>query len=106
MRKLKRLRRALILQSAALKANCSAHPQALSRGAQIVLTGRGVNSALMVGAMMHEFSWDWRDCDKLAQARLAGHIVECGAQGSGGLFTDWDAVPDWDRPVIRITMGA
>ena len=59
--------RSLILQCAALKANCSAHPQALSRGAQIVLTGRGVDSALMVGAMMHEFSWDWRDCDKLAK---------------------------------------
>ena len=67
MRKLKRLLRSLILQCAALKANCSAHPQALSRGAQIVLTGRGVNSALMVGAMMHEFSWDWRDGDKLAK---------------------------------------
>ena len=67
MRKLKRLPRALILQSAALKANSSANPQALSRGAQIVLTGRGVDSALMVGAMMHEFSWDWRDCDKLAK---------------------------------------
>ena len=78
--------------------------QALSRGAQIVLTGRGVDSALMVGALMHEFGWDWRDWDKLAQASLAGHIVECGAQGSGGLFTDWDAVPDWDNigyPIVE-----
>ena len=78
--------------------------QALSRGAQIALTGRGVDSALMVGALMHEFGWDWRDWDKLAQASLAGHIVECGAQGSGGLFTDWDAVPDWDNigyPIVE-----
>ncbi len=78
--------------------------QALERGAQIVLTGRGVDSALLVGALMHEFSWDWRDWDKLAQASLAGHIVECGAQGSGGLFTDWEAVPGWDNigyPIVE-----
>ena len=78
--------------------------EALQRGAQIVITGRGVDSALIVGALMHEFGWDWRDWNKLAQASLAGHIIECGAQGSGGLFTDWADVPDWDNigyPIVE-----
>ncbi len=71
--------------------------QALRHGAQIVVTGRGVDSALIVGALMHEFNWHWRDWNKLAQASLAGHVIECGAQGSGGLFTDWREAPDWDN---------
>ena len=78
--------------------------EALRRGAQIVITGRGVDSALLLGALAHEFQWEWRDWDKLAHASLAGHIVECGAQGSGGLFTDWEQVPDWDNigyPIVE-----
>ena len=78
--------------------------QALSRGAQVIITGRGVDSALLVGALAHEFDWAWRDWNKLAQASLAGHIIECGAQGSGGLFTDWQSVPDWENigyPIVE-----
>ncbi len=46
--------------------------EALRQGAQIVITGRGVDSALLVGALAHEFQWDWRDWNRLAQASLAG----------------------------------
>jgi len=68
---------------------------ALAAGADIVVTGRCVDSAVTLGAAAHAFGWDWRDWDRLAQASLAGHLIECGAQATGGLFTDWIDVPDW-----------
>ncbi|MDB5583898.1 MAG: terpene utilization protein AtuA [Bradyrhizobium sp.] len=69
--------------------------RALALGADIVITGRVVDSALTLGALMHEFGWSTEDYDLLAAGSLAGHVIECGAQGSGGLFTDWEDVPDW-----------
>ena len=69
--------------------------RALAMGADVVITGRCVDSALTLGILMHEFGWRSDEHDKLAQGSLAGHVIECGAQGSGGLFTDWEQVPDW-----------
>jgi hypothetical protein len=69
--------------------------RALAIGADVVITGRAVDSALTLGPLMHEFGWSADDHDLLAQGSLAGHVIECGAQGSGGLFTDWEQVPDW-----------
>lgn len=78
---------------------------ALKAGADIVITGRCVDSALCLGPLLHEFGWGLEDFDRLAGGSLAGHIIECGAQASGGLFTDWREVPDWDNigyPIAEI----
>ncbi|MEQ1536152.1 MAG: acyclic terpene utilization AtuA family protein [Burkholderiaceae bacterium] len=70
---------------------------ALDAGAQVVITGRCVDSAVTLGVLMHEFDWGFDDFDKLAQGSLAGHLIECGCQATGGLHTDWQTVPDWDN---------
>jgi len=69
---------------------------ALDRGADVVITGRCVDSALPLGALISEFGWKRDDWDLLASGSLVGHILECGAQGSGGLHTDWERVERWD----------
>jgi len=69
--------------------------EALAAGADIVITGRCVDSAVTLGPLMHEFGWSASDFDRLAGGSLAGHIIECGCQATGGLFTDWQSVPGW-----------
>ena len=66
--------------------------KALAEGADIVLTGRVVDSAVTLGACIHEFGWGGNDHDRLAGGSLAGHILECGPQATGGNFTDWEQV--------------
>lgn len=77
---------------------------ALAAGAQVVITGRCVDSAVTLGALMHAFGWREDDFDRLAQGSLAGHVIECGCQATGGLHTDWEEVPDWPHigyPVLE-----
>jgi hypothetical protein len=67
---------------------------ALDGGADIVITGRSVDSAVTLGACIHAFGWQPNDLDELAAGSLAGHIIECGPQASGGNFTDWQLSGD------------
>jgi hypothetical protein len=80
--------------------------RALELGADIVITGRCVDSAVTLGACIYSFGWSRDDCDRLAMGSLAGHILECGPQATGGNFTDWEQVPDMATigyPIAEIT---
>lgn len=63
--------------------------EALARGARIVIMGRVADASLTVGPVVHEFGWKWDDWNRLAAATVAGHLIECGAQVTGGMFSDW-----------------
>ena len=80
--------------------------QALSGGADIVVAGRCVDAAVVIGPLIHEFGWTETDYDLLAAGALAGHIIECGPQCTGGNHTDWQSVPGWDNmgyPLAAVT---
>ncbi len=69
---------------------------ALAAGADIVVTGRCVDSAVALAPLIHAFGWTAADHDRLAQGSLAGHLIECGTHVTGGNYTDWETVPGWD----------
>src|SRR5437764_4433878 len=70
--------------------------QALQEGADVVITGRVADPSLVVGPLLFEFGWNWEDADLLGKGTLAGHLLECGAQVTGGYFADpgYKDVPD------------
>ncbi len=69
--------------------------EALQTGAQVVIAGRSTDTALALAPMVHEFGWADDDWNKLAAGTIAGHIIECGAQTTGGnCQVDWQSIPD------------
>jgi hypothetical protein len=77
--------------------------KALDQGADIVITGRVTDTGLTLGPLVHEFGWDPDDWDRIAAGTVAGHIIECGAQSSGGnLLKDWRAVKGLENPGFPI----
>lgn len=70
--------------------------EALDQGAQIVITGRCTDTALVLGPLIHEFGWAPDDWDRVAAGAIAGHTLECGAQCTGGnCQADWESIPDF-----------
>src|SRR5205085_3626298 len=69
--------------------------EALRRGARVVVTGRATDTGLTLAPLIHEFGWGEADWDRLAAGTIAGHIIECGAQVSGGNCQyEWQTIPD------------
>lgn len=93
---------------ASINAYLGAFPvaRALQQGADIVITGRCVDSAVTLGACINNFGWGRDDLDQLAMGSLAGHILECGPQATGGNFTDWQEVESLETigyPIAEIS---
>lgn len=78
---------------------------ALAAGCSIVITGRVADASLTVAPAVHEFGWNWNDWDHLSAATVAGHLIECGAQVTGGLWCNWPDAPDLGNvgyPIVEI----
>lgn len=82
----------LVVASAYLGARPIA--EALTAGARMVITGRVADASLTLGPACARFGWAWDDWPRLAGASVAGHVIECGAQATGGLWHRWDEIPD------------
>lgn len=80
--------------------------EALARGADLVITGRVADPSLTVAACALAFGWAWNDWDRLAGATVAGHLIECGTQVTGGIATDWLQTPEVSRigfPIVEVS---
>jgi hypothetical protein len=81
---------------------------ALQAGASIVITGRVADASLTLGPAVYEFGWDWNDWNRLSAGTVAGHLIECGAQATGGLWCNWPEAPDMSNvgyPIAEIDAG-
>lgn len=79
---------------------------ALDAGADVVVTGRCTDTALTMAPWMHHFGWAQDDWDRLASSVVGGHILECGAQSTGGNFTDWSQISSFKNVGYPVLEGA
>ena len=80
--------------------------RALEEGATFIVTGRVTDTGITLAPMIHHFGWATDDWDRLASGIIAGHILECGAQSTGGNFTDWQSVPSFHNvgyPIVEVS---
>ncbi len=98
------------IQSANVYLGAAPMLEALNRNAQLVITGRATDTGLTLAPLMHEFGWAENDWDKIAAGTIAGHIIECGAQCSGGNCQyDWRNIPnlaDVGFPIVEVAPDA
>jgi len=98
------------IQSANVYLGAQPIVEALGRGAQVVITGRATDTGLTLAPLIHEFGWRADDWDKLAAGTVAGHIIECGAQCSGGNCQyEWQTIPDLANvgfPIVEVSPNA
>src|SRR5262245_19184132 len=81
---------------------------ALRQGASVVITGRVADASLTLAPAVHELGWSWEDWDRLAAGTVAGHLIECGAQATGGLWCNWGEAHDLGAvgyPIAEVTRG-
>ncbi|HEX6124009.1 MAG TPA: acyclic terpene utilization AtuA family protein [Pyrinomonadaceae bacterium] len=80
--------------------------EALDKGAQVIVGGRLTDTGLTLAPLMHEFGWKFDDWDLISAGTIAGHIIECGAQASGGNCQyDWKTIPDLANVGFPIVEG-
>lgn len=95
------------IQSANVYLGAAPMVEALNRGARVVITGRATDTGLTLAPLMHEFGWAVDDWNKLAAGTIAGHIIECGAQCSGGNCQfEWNTIPDLGNvgfPLVEVS---
>ncbi len=95
------------IQSANVYLGAAPMVEALNRGAQIVITGRATDTGLTLAPLMHEFGWAADDWNKMAAGTIAGHLIECGAQCSGGNCQyEWRSIPNLANvgfPIVEAT---
>ena len=78
---------------------------ALADGARLVITGRVADASMTVGPAAHEFGWRWDDWPRLAGASVAGHLIECGSQATGGFYSHWREIDlaDVGYPIAELS---
>ncbi|CAN5505749.1 hypothetical protein BH10ACI2_BH10ACI2_09850 [soil metagenome] len=95
------------VQSANIYLGAGPLVEALDKGANIIIGGRLTDTGLTLAPLMHEFGWSFDDWDKVSAGTIAGHIIECGAQSSGGNCQyDWQSIPDMANigfPIVEAT---
>ncbi len=79
--------------------------KALENDADIIIAGRVTDTSITMAPMIYEFGWKLNDWDKLAAGLVAGHVIECGAQSTGGNYTDWHKIENWENfayPIVEV----